>query len=73
MRATALIIFIFVTYILLSYYIHTQVGSKIFSDKLMRYTSNDEYVVLGFSGLAYTLMWTMIVFIPHIKTPNVRG
>ena len=66
-RSSALIILVFVIYLLLSYYIYTQVGLKIFSDKLLRYTSNDEYAVPGFSGLAYTLMWTMIIFVPHMK------
>lgn len=67
-NANLLILIIFIFYILISYYIYTQVGFRIFSDKLIKYSKGAEYAVPRFSGLAFTLMWTMIIFIPKVKT-----
>lgn len=66
-RITIIVLIILIVYILLNYYTYTQVGFRLYSDKLIRYTLEDDYVVPRFAGMIYTLMWTMIIFIPHIK------
>lgn len=66
-RIKKLVIILLTLYILINLYLFTQVGFRLFSGTLIRYTHLSAYTIPGITGLNVTLMWALLMMVPHVN------